>query len=221
MNISDILNQLSITNEINSILDTNLTILFIQVLFAVALGYSVVKTLSISDIKVGEHNFFHRGIIIFPLIIMGIIYFVGSSIAMSIGLIGSLSIVRFRTAIKDPFELLILLWCILIGIGIGSKQVLATTLISLSISLLVFILGRSKKNHQPEYKLIVESSREVFNELVSYFNIHDISFDLITYNVKGSSFFYYVELRIDEIYGISGELKAELDLIEVNLIKKV
>ena len=55
-----------------------------------------------------------------------IITIVKSSIALSLGLVGALSIVRFRTAIKEPEELAYLFLCIALGLGFGASQFLAT-----------------------------------------------------------------------------------------------
>lgn len=56
-----------------------------------------------------------------------IITVVKSSLALSLGLVGALSIVRFRTPIKEPEELAYLFIAIAIGLGLGANQVLATT----------------------------------------------------------------------------------------------
>src|SRR3990167_973316 len=57
---------------------------------------------------------------------MFIITVVKSSLALSLGLVGALSIVRFRTAIKEPEELAYLFFCISIGLGLGADQVVIT-----------------------------------------------------------------------------------------------
>ena len=55
-----------------------------------------------------------------------IISIIKSSIALSLGLVGALSIVRFRTPIKEPEELLYLFVAIAVGLGLGANQILAT-----------------------------------------------------------------------------------------------
>jgi hypothetical protein len=60
------------------------------------------------------------------LITLLVISIVKSSLALSLGLVGALSIVRFRTAIKDPEELIFLFFAIAIGLGMGADQRLPT-----------------------------------------------------------------------------------------------
>lgn len=62
-----------------------------------------------------------------------VISIVKSSLALSLGLVGALSIVRFRTAIKEPEELLYLFMAIAIGLGMGADQRLPTILAILVI----------------------------------------------------------------------------------------
>ena len=70
---------------------------------------------------------------ILATIIFIIIVIIKSSIALSLGLVGALSIVRFRTPIKDPEELIYLFLSIAIGIGYGSGQITITTIIYILI----------------------------------------------------------------------------------------
>jgi uncharacterized membrane protein YhiD involved in acid resistance len=81
---------------------------------------------------------------IFPmltLVTVAIIFVVKSSLALSLGLVGALSIVRFRAAIKTPEELVYLFLCIGIGIALGAEHRLLAVMTVLVVSL--FIVGRS------------------------------------------------------------------------------
>lgn len=75
---------------------------------------------------------------VFPFIILAtilIISIVKSSLALSLGLVGALSIVRFRTPIKEPEELAYLFISIAIGLGLGASQTVPTVIA------IIFILG--------------------------------------------------------------------------------
>jgi uncharacterized membrane protein YhiD involved in acid resistance len=73
-----------------------------------------------------------------------IITIVKSSLALSLGLVGALSIVRFRAAIKEPEELVYLFLLIAIGLGCGAGQFIVTTVGVLVILLLIFLYSRIK-----------------------------------------------------------------------------
>ncbi len=79
---------------------------------------------------------------VFPLLTLvtiGVIAIVKSSLALSLGLVGSLSIIRFRAAIKEPEELVYLFLCIGVGLAFGAGQPLLAVVLLVIATL--FILG--------------------------------------------------------------------------------
>lgn len=79
---------------------------------------------------------------VFPLLTLvtiGVIAVVKSSMALSLGLVGALSIVRFRAAIKEPEELVYLFLCIGVGLALGASQPLLACVLLVVAS--IFILG--------------------------------------------------------------------------------
>ncbi len=104
-----------------------------------------------------------------------IITIVKSSLALSLGLVGALSIVRFRTAIKEPEELAYLFLCIAIGLGLGANQWLITVAGFAGIVAFIiirFALAKGERPHnlflsvtgtgegRPELAEIVETLRK-------------------------------------------------------------
>ena len=73
------------------------------------------------------------------LITAGIILTMQSSIVVSLGMVGALSIVRFRTAVKDPMDLMFLFWAIAVGIicGVGLAEIAIILSIILTMGILV------------------------------------------------------------------------------------
>lgn len=81
------------------------------------------------------------------IFIIGIITFlvisvVKSSLALSLGLVGALSIIRFRTPIKEPFELSYLFMSISIGLGFGADQFLPTIIVILFALIILTIINK-------------------------------------------------------------------------------
>ena len=90
-----------------------------------------------------------------------VIVVVKSSLALSLGLVGALSIVRFRTPIKEPEELVYLFLAIAIGLGYAAGQILITTILSLSILFIVYMwLSNRKIAKTSEYNLVVKWKKE-------------------------------------------------------------
>ena len=83
-----------------------------------------------------------------------VISVVKSSLALSLGLVGALSIIRFRTPIKEPLELAYLFLVIAIGLGFGADQK-ATTITAVVVLLIAMVfLMRNKERHNTEMHYI-------------------------------------------------------------------
>ncbi|MFN2138304.1 MAG: DUF4956 domain-containing protein [Candidatus Promineifilaceae bacterium] len=84
---------------------------------------------------------------VLAMIIILIISVVKSSLALSLGLVGALSIVRYRTAIKEPEELVYIFMAIAIGVGLGADQRWPTVLATVII--LIYLIARSYLRPRP------------------------------------------------------------------------
>ena len=96
-----------------------------------------------------RHNF-ARNFVLLAVTIMIVITIVKSSLALSLGLVGALSIVRYRTAIKEPEELAYTFLAIAIGLGMGADQVEVTT-ISFVLIVCIIVARRKFDRQKIEY----------------------------------------------------------------------
>jgi len=104
---------------------------------------------------------FSKNFVLLAVATMIVITIVKSSLALSLGLVGALSIVRFRAAIKEPEELSFLFLNIAIGLGFGADQKLATITGFIFISL--YLMGKNilyKKTDQENQNLIITVKAE-------------------------------------------------------------
>lgn len=130
---------------------------------------------TISDKENISSNF-----VLLTLIITIIIAVVKSSLALSLGLVGALSIVRFRTPIKDPEELIFLFICIALGLSLGAFQFVYAGVGLLFIVLIIFVRSKSKN----------EKSQNNF-----FLTINENNFNIEMFLKKGSNFFDTIILK--------------------------
>ena len=88
-----------------------------------------------------------------------VILAVTSNVVLSLGMVGALSIVRFRAAIKDPMEIVFLFWSIAAGIVIGAGMIPLAVIGSVIIGI-ILVLFSSSKFHKTPYILIVDCADE-------------------------------------------------------------
>ncbi|MFB0923752.1 MAG: DUF4956 domain-containing protein, partial [Vicingaceae bacterium] len=95
---------------------------------------------------------------------------VKSSLALSLGLVGALSIIRFRAAIKEPEELSYLFLSIAVGLGLGANQTKITLIAFFSIVIILVVYRKLTKNKidNTNIHLIVssENSNKSFSEKI-------------------------------------------------------
>lgn len=82
---------------------------------------------------------FAGNFILLAVTTMLVISIVKSSLALSLGLVGALSIVRFRSAIKEPEELTYLFLCLAIGLGMGANQMIITIVAMFFVFFIIWI----------------------------------------------------------------------------------
>ena len=88
-----------------------------------------------------------------------VIMAVTSNVVLSLGMVGALSIVRFRAAIKEPMEIVFLFWSLAVGIVIGAGMIPLAVIGSLIIGVIIVLFANRKTNNTP-YILIVNCADE-------------------------------------------------------------
>lgn len=102
---------------------------------------------------------FGLSLIIMTMITSLVILAVTSNVVLSLGMVGALSIVRFRTAIKEPMDIAFLFWAIAVGIVLGAGLIALAITGSVFIGLILLIFANKKSNDQP-YLLIVNCTND-------------------------------------------------------------
>ena len=157
-----------------------------------------------SDKGITSNNFIYVA-----MTTMLIITIVKSSLALSLGLVGALSIVRFRTAIKDPEELSYLFLSIRIGLGLGANQ-REITIIGFVIIVAVFILNNFKSTKYQEYNLyLVLKSVKSPN-----INMKDIN-DLLTRHCQ------IVDMKRYDENEVNSEIVYFINCTDINILNNI
>lgn len=144
-----------------------------------------------------------------------IITVVKGSLALSLGLVGALSIVRFRTPVKDPEDLLYIFLSIVSGLGFGSGQILYT---SAGVTLICIFLTararRSVKNNRSfdrTHDLVIQfswpgSSGLTIENAINHLSLSCSKIDLLRFNSSAKSSQLQVQVNINSKYSSTTEL---------------
>ena len=124
---------------------------------AAVLGMFIFVSYSISHRGTIYSKKFNASLVILTVLTGTVMTVIGNNIALSLGMVGALSIVRFRTAIKDSRDTVYIFWAIIIGICCGVGDYLVASIGSAVTFAVIFILGCIKSDNR--ILLIVRADR--------------------------------------------------------------
>lgn len=189
-------------------------ILFITLVFAVYLFfiYKLVNKSSMYDKEL------HITISLMSVITAGIIVAMQSNVVISLGMVGALSIVRFRTAIKSPMDLLFLFWSMAIGIICGAGLFEVVIMVSLIATIGVFAMEYLPGNRKP-YLLIVNGTKQMQEEAVVKLVEQKSSYRKVkARNRKKNGMDMILEVRTIQEEELMAELESLVGVEQISLL---
>jgi len=123
---------------------------------------------------------FNISLILTSMVTALIIMPITSNITLSLGMVGALSIVRFRTAIKDPIDTAFLFWAIAVGIGAGAGFFPVVIAGSLVIGLILFVMNLFKFRPSDPYILVIYHDAEASEAVKEKLPRHRLRSETVT-----------------------------------------
>ena len=145
--------------------DLSVTAIASTLLFSLALGLFIFFIYRVSYQGVMYSKTFNVTLIAISMITTSIILAISSNIILSLGMVGALSIVRFRTAIKDPIDVAYLFWAVSTGITSGAGLWMLALMSSFVTGIILFVLSRISDVNTP-YLCVISYQTEDTNDLV-------------------------------------------------------
>lgn len=146
---------------------TDLSVMSIAytLLFSFALSLFIFFIYRVSYQGVMYSKTFNVTLVAISIITSSIILAISSNIILSLGMVGALSIVRFRTAIKDPIDVAYLFWAVGMGITSGAGLWMLALMSSVLIGIILFVLSKISDLNTP-YLCVISYQTEETNDLV-------------------------------------------------------
>lgn len=196
-----------------SILDTAIAML---VAFAIGIFIFVIYKKTFSGVMYSAS--FGISLIAMALITALIIQAVTSNVILSLGMVGALSIVRFRTAVKEPLDIAFLFWAISAGIVAGAGLIPLALIGSVFIGIILLIFANHKNTDTP-YMLIVQCSSDACEKDVLDAVSHGSrKYFLKAKNVNASRCDLTIELKLDESTKLCSVLSQLPGVLDVSLM---
>lgn len=162
---------------------------------------------------------FNISLVALAIITTAIILTIQSSIVISLGMVGALSIVRFRTAVKEPLDLVFLFWSISLGIICGAGLIKLAILVSLLLTVVILFLDGMPMGKSPMI-LVVNSAmakhqssaiQDIVKKYSKYYKIK-------SRNISAGSLDMVIEVRPSDEEELLNEISALKNIQSVSLL---
>ncbi len=177
-----------------SVIDT-----LLAMVFAFALGLFIMVVYKKTFKGVMYSNSFSISLIALTLITTLIILAVTSNIILSLGMVGALSIVRFRTAIKEPLDIAFLFWSIAVGIVLGAGLLPLAVIGSIFIGIILILFVNKDIKDNPYILVINMDNDEAEKTVLSYIEEKCKKFIVKSKTVSSSGIEFTLEIRLKDM----------------------
>ena len=210
MGIQDIIKK-SFLNQFNSDLST--TDVIITLIIAAAIGVYIFLVYRAMCRKAFYSKSFAISLPVISMITASIIVAIQSNAVISLGMVGALSIVRFRTAVKDPMDLAFLFWSISCGIICGASLHEVALESSLLITIVMLALHYIPHTKPALLLLVNGTDPKVQKELEEVLKANTSTYKIKSRNVGKHSIDMIVEVKVKDETALIGRI-LELDTIQ-------
>ena len=152
---------------------------------------------------------FNVSLIMITLVTTVVMVVIGSNISVSLGMVGALSIIRFRTAVKDPRDTAFIFWAVVSGLACGTQNYTIVIAGSVVICLVLFIFKKAIKSDD-KYLLIIKGEDFDVDEIEKV-----IAKKVKSFACKGK---YINKKKIELIYDV--KIKDKKDDSLINTLKE-
>lgn len=141
-----------------------------------------------------------------------------ANLVVSLGMVGALSIVRFRTALKDPMDLAFVFWAITTGIVTGTEIYGLAILTAIIVTIAIFALDRVNLKEAPRLLVVNGESVEYENELNTLLEKHKIYYKVKSRNINRNRLDLIYEIQTDEGMALIKEISALNAVMSANIL---
>ena len=172
--------------------------------------------------KVSHRSFYSKSfnivITLLPFFISTIILCLQSNIIITLGTIGALAIIRFRTSVKDPVDMMYLLWSVYIGIICGCQLFEVGVLTSIIVTIVLLFLEHVNFGKKP-LVLILHSNSDIESYLKELFKNNKISNKIKSRNYTNNGYDFAIELSTKNIDKLKLDLSNNTSILKYSIIE--
>ena len=198
--------------------EINLTTIVVAIAIASALAVYIFLVYRVLTRKTFYSKNFNISLAGITIITAALILTMQSSVVLSLGMVGALSIVRFRTAIKDPIDLMFLFWSISVGIICGAGLAQIAVILSIVVTVGILILDQLPVARAPMILVVNASDLDVESKVEALVTAYDKHFKVKSRNMTATSLDMVIELRTSKGGELVRSIMKEEGILSASLL---
>ncbi len=162
-------------------------------------------------------NNFALTLVLMTLITCPVVMCIKESIQLSMGMVGALSIVRFRTAVKDPLDTAYMFWALTMGILLGAGQFFLTVLAVVGIGILITVVVNVQAKRMNSFLLVLrmgDEAERAANQIVAGLRTQQLKSKTVSSNGIEATY----EIRVDKPDALLNKLRSVQGVYDATLV---
>ena len=162
-------------------------------------------------------NNFALTLVLMTLITCPVVMCIKESIQLSMGMVGALSIVRFRTAVKDPLDTAYMFWALTMGILLGAGQFFLTALTVVGIGILITVVVNVQSKRMNSFLLVLrmgDEAERAASQIVASVRNQQLKSKTVSSNGIEATY----EVRVDKPDALLNKLRSVQGVYDATLV---
>ncbi len=215
MSTNDIIKK-SILESFNS--DITNTAIIISMVITILIALYIYAIYRLCSNKNFYSKDFNKTLAIMSVITAAIVLAMQSNLVISLGMVGALSIVRFRNAVKNPLDLLFLFWSISVGIICGASLYQVAIIMSLAVTILLLLLEVVKPPKAPYLLVLNGTNKDIEENLIQILKTNAKGYQIKARNIGTDGINMVIELRTKKEIDLLSECEKIEGITNVSLL---
>lgn len=178
--------------------DLSTASIVVTLVVTACIGFYIFAVYRLASQKTFYSKSFNISLVALAMITAGIILAIQSSVVISLGMVGALSIVRFRTAIKNPMDLVYLFWAISVGIVCGAGLFEVAVIVSLFVTIAIMLLELFPNVQEQKLLVVNAAAPEVEEALLALVKEYASKIKIKSRNLTADNMDIIIQLNIKE-----------------------
>ena len=160
---------------------------------------------------------FGMTLVLMTLITCPVVMCIKESIQLSMGMVGALSIVRFRTAVKDPLDTAYMFWALTMGILLGAGQFFLTALAVVGIGILITVVVNMQSKRMNSFLLVLrmgDEAERAASQIVASVRNQQLKSKTVSSNGIEATY----EIRVDKPDALLNKLRSVQGVYDATLV---